>query len=304
MNNKLSLVILAAGIGSRYGGKKQMDAFTPYQETIIDFSLYSALKVGFNKFVFVIRESFEDEFKAHFDAKLKGKAEVEYVYQEINRIPEKYDNPERVKPWGTGHALLMTKDVIQENFAIINADDFYGDETFKLMAESLAEKNPNSCDFNMMAYILKNTISNFGSVSRGECKISAEGFLQNITERTHIEMINGQLMRKDEDEQLIPISGETKVSMNFWGFTPKCFEYVSELFFEFLETSYTSLNAEFYLPTIVNHMLNNRLADVEVLISNAKWFGVTYKEDKPAVEQAIKELKQSKVYPERLWKDD
>jgi choline kinase len=197
----------------------------------------------------------------------------------------------------------MAKDVVKENFAIINADDFYGDETFQLMAESLASKDQNSCDFTMMAYTLKNTISQHGSVSRGECNISSDGFLQGVTERTHIEKIKGQLMRKGEDAELIPISGEAMVSMIFWGFTPKCFEHVHALFVEFLETHHKSLKTEFYLPNIVNYLLENKLATVEVLRSNAKWFGVTYQEDKPAVEQAIQKLKQNKVYPEILWED-
>ncbi len=299
--NKPTLVILAAGMGSRYGGLKQMDAFTPEGDTIIDFSLYDALRAGFGKFVFIIRKSFEEEFKAIFNKKLEGKAEVSYVYQELDSVPKKYINPERTKPWGTGHALLMAKDAVKENFAIINADDFYGAEAFQVMAKSLAEKDKASYDFNTMAYLLKNTVSDHGYVSRGECQVDANGYLVDVTERTHIEKINGELMRKDDDGTFIPIDENTIVSMNFWGFTPKCFEFGGRLFETFLDTNKENLKAEFYLPSIVNEILKSEKASVEVLKSDAKWFGVTYKEDKVIVQKAIENLKERGVYPTKLW---
>jgi dTDP-glucose pyrophosphorylase len=298
---KPTLVVLAAGMGSRYGGLKQIDSFTPEGDTIIDFSLYDALQAGFGKFVFIIRKSFETEFKEIFNKKLAGKAEVDYVYQELENVPEAYVNPERTKPWGTGHALLMAKDAVQENFAIINGDDFYGKEAFQVMAESLMKKDKNSYNFNTMAYLLKNTVSDHGYVSRGECSVNDEGYLVDVTERTHIEKIDGKLVRKDDDGKLVPIDENTVVSMNFWGFTPKCFEFGYQLFEKFLEDNKENIKAEFYLPSIVNEILKSGKANVEVLKSDAKWFGVTYKEDKPIVQKAIEQLKANGVYPKNLW---
>jgi dTDP-glucose pyrophosphorylase len=298
---KPTLVILAAGMGSRYGGLKQIDSFTPEGDTIIDFSLYDALQAGFGKFVFIIRKSFEKEFKEIFNKKLEGKAEVAYVYQELENVPDKYINPERTKPWGTGHALLMAKDAVKENFAIINADDFYGKEAFEVMAKSLMEKNNESYEFNTMAYLLKNTVSDHGFVSRGECQVNEKGYLTDVTERTHIEKIAGKLMRKDDEGLFIPIDENTVVSMNFWGFTPKCFEFGEKLFEEFLESNKENLKAEFYIPSVVNEILKSGIASVEVLQSDAKWFGVTYKEDKEIVQKAIGELKKQNVYPRNLW---
>lgn len=299
--NKPTLVILAAGMGSRYGGLKQIDTFTPEGDTIIDFSLYDALQAGFGKFVFIIRKSFEKEFKEIFNKKLEGKAEVDYVYQELDKVPEKYVNPERTKPWGTGHALLMAKDAVQENFAIINADDFYGAEAFKVMAKSLSEKNKASYDFNTMAYLLKNTVSDHGFVSRGECEVNENGYLTGVTERTHIEKIDGELKRKDDNGEFIPMNENAVVSMNFWGFTPKCFDFGGKLFEEFLEETKADLKAEFFLPSIVNEILKSEKATVEVLQSDSKWFGVTYKEDKEIVQKAISDLKKQDLYPRNLW---
>lgn len=300
---KPTLVILAAGMGSRYGGLKQMDTFTPEGDTIIDFSIYDALQAGFGKFVFIIRKSFEKEFKQAFNKKLEGRAEVDYVYQELDMVPEQYINSDRTKPWGTGHALLMAKSVVKENFAIINADDFYGKEAFEVMAKSLSEKDKNSYDFNMMAYLLKNTVSDYGFVSRGECRVNDKGYLVDVTERTHIERIDGRLTRKDDDGHFIPIDENTVVSMNFWGFTPKCFEFGNRLFEEFLESNKGNLKAEFYIPSVVNEILKSGIAHVEVLKSDARWFGVTYKEDKDIVQNAIGKLKANHIYPKHLWKN-
>ncbi|MCL8006900.1 sugar phosphate nucleotidyltransferase [Gelidibacter japonicus] len=299
--NKPTLVILAAGMGSRYGGLKQMDSFTPEGDTIIDFSLYDALQAGFGKFVFIIRKSFEKEFKEIFSKKLKGKAEVDYVFQEFDSVPKKYIDPKRTKPWGTGHALLMAKDVVQENFAIINADDFYGREAFMAMAKFLSETDKDSYDFSMMAYLLKNTVSDHGYVARGECEVDKKGYLKDVTERTHIEKIDGELMRKDANGKFIPIDGDTIVSMNFWGFTPRCFEFGGELFDAFLEVNKNNPKAEFFIPYVINEILRSEKASVKVLKSNAQWFGVTYKEDKEIVQAAIGRLKEQGVYPTKLW---
>ena len=304
MQNKTkpTLVVLAAGMGSRYGGLKQIDSFTPQGDTIIDFSIYDALQAGFGKFVFIIRKSFEREFKEIFNPKLQGKAEVVYVYQELENVPKKYINPDRVKPWGTGHALLMVKDVVDENFAIINADDFYGREAFMAMAQALGATDKESYNFFTMSYLLKNTISDHGFVSRGECQVNEEGYLTDIKERTHIEKIDGRLMRKDENEHFVPIDENTVVSMNFFGFTPKCFAFAEDLFLKFLEENQESLKAEFYIPSIVNEMLQLDSVTVKVLKSDAKWFGVTYKEDKEIVQRSIDKLKSEHIYPMELWK--
>jgi len=298
---KPTLVILAAGIGSRYGGLKQLDTFTDEGDTIMDFSIFDALEAGFGKFVFIIRKNIEAEFKEVFNKKLEGKAEVAYVFQEVEYVPKKYVNPNREKPWGTGHALLMAKDVVNENFAIINADDFYGKEAFEIMAKSLKEIDSNSYNFNMMGYLLKNTVSDYGYVSRGECKVDAEGYLTDVTEQTHIEKINGNIIRKDENGVYVPIDENAVVSMNFWGFTPKCFEFGSQLFEEFLEENKNDLKSEFFIPLVVNEILKSGIASVKVLTSNAKWFGVTYKEDKELVQNEIEKLKKSNIYPSKLW---
>ena len=299
--SKPTLVILAAGMGSRYGGLKQIDSFSPEGDTIIDFSLYDALQAGFGKFVFIIRKSFEKEFKEIFNKKLEGKAEIAYIFQELENVPEKYINPERTKPWGTGHALLMTKTAVKENFAIINGDDFYGKEAFEVMAKSLSKKDMNSYDFNTMAYLLKNTVSDHGYVSRGECLVNDKNYLVDVTERTHIEKIDGKIIRKDDDGTYISIDENTVVSMNFWGFTPRFFEFGQALFEKFLEMNKENLKAEFYIPNIISDILKSSTATVEVLKSDAKWFGVTYKDDKPIVQKAIEQLKNKNIYPKHLW---
>lgn len=300
-NIKPTLVILAAGMGSRYGGLKQIDSFTPQGDTIIDFSLYDAVQAGFGKVVFIIRKSFEKEFKAIYNKKLAGKVTIEYVFQELENVPEKYLNPKRVKPWGTGHALLMTKDIVKENFAIINADDFYSKQAFEVIAEQLRNTDKNSYDFSMVGYSLKNTVSDNGYVSRGECTVNEKGFLTDVTERVRIEKIDGALKSEDENGKMIPIDEQTTVSMNFWGFTPKCFEFGDKLFSEFLEKNTENLKAEFYLPTIVNKMLETKKVSVKVLESGSKWFGVTYSEDKETAQKEINTLKQNGVYPTKLW---
>lgn len=298
---KLTLVVLAAGMGSRYGGLKQMDTFTSQGDTIIDFSIYDALQAGFQKFVFVIRKSIEKDFRATIDNKLKNKAEVKYVFQEVNNVPEKYKNSKREKPWGTGYAVLMTKNVVNENFAIINADDFYGREAFNDIAKQLIETKENNFEFCMVGYALKNTISENGYVSRGECFVNKEGYLTNVIERTRIETIDGFLKFEDEKGKMVSIDKETTVSMNIWGFTKNYFGYGEKLFLDFLEKNKENLKAEFYLPFIVNSLLASKKATVKVLKSKAKWFGVTYNEDKENVEKEIKKLKEAGVYPINLW---
>lgn len=299
--NKPTLVILAAGMGSRYGGLKQLDTFSPQGDTILDFSIYDAINAGFGKIVFIIRKNIEEAFKETFANKLKGKIEVEFAFQETSDIPKKYSNNHREKPWGTGHAVLMVKDIVKENFAVINADDFYGREAFEVMAKTLQKTNKNSYQFSMMGYVLKNTISEYGSVSRGECKVDENHFLTGITERTQIEKINGVLSYKNNEEQFIPIFENTIVSMNFFGFTPKYFDISEKLFDKFLAENYQHPKAEFFIPLVVNHLITNQIATMEVLTSNARWFGVTYKQDKEYVTSEIKKLKTKNIYPKDLW---
>lgn len=299
--NGPALVILAAGMGSRYNGLKQLDTFSPQGDTIIDFSIYDAIQAGFTKIVFVIRKELLQDFKDMFEPKIKGRVEVDYVFQELDKVPDEFIDKERKKPWGTGHALMLTKDVIQENFAVINADDFYGRKAFETMAESLKNTDPDSYKFNMVAYRLKNTVSEHGYVSRGECELSEDGLLKDVTERTHIETKGDEILVENDKGELENIDPDTFVSMNFWGFTPKCFEFGWDLFREFLEENRGKLKAEFYIPSLVNEMLKSDKVTVDVLISNEKWFGVTYRDDKPIVQSEISRLKEENVYPIKLW---
>jgi NDP-sugar pyrophosphorylase family protein len=299
--SKPTLVILAAGVGSRYGGLKQLDTFSEQGDTILDFSIYDAIQAGFGKVVFIIRKSIEEDFKAFFNPKLEGKIEVAYVFQEIDSIPDRFKDNNREKPWGTGHALLMAKDAVTENFAVINADDFYGRAAFEGVAEALRNTDKTSTAFNMMGYVLKNTISDYGFVSRGECSVDENNFLTGIVERTHIEKADGELKFKDNDGSLKPISEETIVAMNFFGFTPKYFDISGSMFEAFLENNYKEPKAEFFIPLVVNSVIVDKTATMEVLKSNARWFGVTYKEDKPYVTSEIQKLKDAGIYPKYLW---
>jgi len=297
---KLTLVILAAGIGSRYGGLKQLDKMSLEGDTIIDFSIYDAISSGFKKIVLVIRESFIEDFKRVFDAKLDGKVDIAYVCQELNAIPNEFRNNDRLKSWGTGHALLMAKKEIDGNFGVINADDFYSKEAFKTMAIKLQSIGEQSTNFLMIGYQLENTLSEHGFVSRGQCFVSDNGLLKKVIERTHIENIDSNIYYKDE-EKLVEIDGKTVVSMNFWGFTPKIFIFLEEEFYQFLKENNNHLKNEFFIPSVVDNLVKNDKATVEVLTSNSKWLGVTYKEDKEFVVAEISRLKDRGLYPKILW---
>ena len=299
---KHTLVILAAGMGSRYGGLKQLDKMSEDGDTIIDFSLFDAIEAGFKKVVFIIRESFEEEFKKIYDERLKGKAEVAYVCQELHKIPAGFDvDADRVKPWGTGHATLMIKEVVDGNFIVINGDDFYSKEAFKTIINELDNLDVNSHDMCMVGYNLKNTISENGFVSRGECFVNENQELTNIIERTHIEKIDGKIQRKSDEGDFVSMSEDTIVSMNFWGFTPKYLEALEEDFKLFLAARSKELKSEFFIPTVVNKIIETGKGSVKVLTSSAKWMGVTYAEDRPTVVKAIEKLKSDKVYPKNLW---
>jgi len=298
---KPTLLILAAGMGSRFGGLKQIEPIGPNGETILEYSVYDAIRAGFGKVVFVIRESFAEEFKARFEHKVAGKIRIEYVYQETNKLPEGFVlPPDREKPWGTGHAILMAKDIIKEPFAAINADDFYGKEAYEVISNYLT-KNIKTDKYGMVGYQLRNTLSDFGSVSRGVCVTDKDNNLTKITE-THKIRKEGNQFLSDADKNDSPqLDGNEKVSMNFWGFHPSIFKYIENQFIEFLNKNLTIPKSEFYIPFVVYELIQNGLVNVEVLSADSPWFGVTYKEDKPFVVQQIKELTEQGVYPQKLW---
>ena len=301
---KPTLLILAAGMGSRYGSLKQIDQLGPGGETIIDYSVYDAIQAGFGKIVFVIRRNIETEFKEVIINKYAGKIEVDYVFQELDILPEGYSLPEgREKPWGTGHAALVAKDAIKEPFALINGDDYYGTEAFKVMGEYLSNLTPDAKgDFSMVGFELKNTLSDFGYVSRGVCEANAEGNLATVVERTKIYKKDDGAVFEDEDGTEVNLSMDSLVSMNFWGFTPDMFEKGESLFKAFLDVRGTEMKSEFYIPSYVEQLISSGDAKVKVLSSRDKWFGVTYKEDKPTVMASLKALADNGTYPSPLWK--
>ena len=302
---KPTLLVLAAGMGSRYGALKQMDGVGPNNEAIIDYSIYDAIRAGFGKVVFVIRHSFADAFTAIFNKeRFGGKIEVEFVYQELDYLPEGFSVPEgREKPWGTNHALLMAAKAINEPFAVINADDFYGADAYKVIGEYLSKLGEESNHYCMVGYAVNKTLSENGTVSRGVCGINEEGFLTSIVERTKIERnAEGTIVFHDlgEDEAL---EEETPVSMNLFGFTPDYFTHSEEYFKGFLSSPeiQTNLKAEFFIPLMVNKLVGEGTSKLKVLSTTANWFGVTYQADKPQLVAKIEELIEAGVYPRNLW---
>ncbi len=300
---KPTLFVLAAGMGSRYGGLKQLDGLGPSGETIMDYSIYDAIKAGFGKIVFVIRESFAKDFSEQVIDKFKDIIEVETVFQDIANVPEGFTyNPEREKPWGTNHAVLMGKDVIKEPFAVINADDYYGQESFAILADFLRSVEGKKNEYCMVGYRVGNTLSESGSVSRGVCEVDENGNLTNVVERTHIEEKGGAIVFVDENGTEHALQANTPVSMNMWGFTPDYFDYSLEFFKEFLQTEGQKLKSEFYIPLAVNNLIVEGRATCKVLDTPSKWFGVTYAEDRPQVVLKINELVRKGVYPNQLYK--
>jgi choline kinase len=298
---KPTLLILAAGMGSRYGGLKQIEPVGPNGETILEYSVYDAIRAGFGKVVFVIRESFANDFKARFESKLASKIEIAYVYQELNKLPQGFILPEgREKPWGTGHAVLMAKDIIHEPFAAINADDFYGAEAYKVNANFLT-RSVSEDKYSMIGYQLNKTLSDFGSVSRGICKVDENNFLTKITETHKIRQENDIILCESESKETIEITDDETVSMNFWGFHPSVFENIENQFIEFLQSNIHIPKSEFYIPFVVFEMIRTGKAKVEVLKADSPWFGVTYQEDKPFVIEQIQKLTNQGVYPNKLW---
>lgn len=299
---KPTLFILAAGMGSRYGGLKQLDVVGPNGETLMDYSVYDALASGFGKIVFVIRHSFEKEFMKKIVAKYERIVQVEVVFQELDNLPKGFTlNPEREKPWGTNHALLMGENVIKEPFGIINADDFYGRQSFQLLAGQLKKMEGQKHSYCMIGYLLGYTLSERGSVARGICEIDNNNYLTQVVERTKIEIKHDVPRFLDDDGEWKNLSSSTPVSMNMWGFTPDYFELSKKAFIDFLNENQNNLKAEFLIPTEINKLI--KAGEVKVLLINtpSKWFGVTYAKDKPEVVQRIKDLIDNKVYPERLF---
>ena len=302
---KPTLLVLAAGMGSRYGGLKQLDGVGPNGETIMDYSIYDAIRSGFGKVVFVIRKDFENDFREKILSKYENHIPVELVFQSINDVPEGVKVPsERVKPWGTNHAVLMGKGVIKEPFATINADDFYGRESFEVLAKelsSLAEGSKNQ--YCMVGYRVGNTLSESGTVSRGICETNEEGLLTSVVERTQIGWnADHKVYYVDENGADQVISENTPVSMNMWGFTPEYFDYSEEYFINFAKANEGNLKAEFYIPLLVNDLVNSGTAKLKVLDTPAKWFGVTYAADRQGVVDKIAALVAAGAYPEKLFK--
>ena len=302
---KPTLVIMAAGMGSRFGGLKQLTPVGPNGQMIIDYSVYDAYKSGFKKFVFVIKKQIEKEFKEVIGNRLASKYDVEYVFQELDKLPKGFSVPEgREKPWGTGHAILCCKDVVKEPFMVINADDFYGAESYKVLADFL--KQEQKCDkmqFAMAAYILKNTLTENGSVSRGVASVDENGKLTGLVERTHIEIVDGKpAFSEDGGKTFESLDENTPVSMNAWGFSKDMLDHLEELFIDFLKTTAKEnpLKAEFYLPFAVNDMMAKGEAQTTVFKTNDKWYGMTYIEDKEDVVKAIADMTEKGVDPEKM----
>lgn len=298
---KPTLLILAAGMASRYGSMKQIDGFGPNNETIIDYSIYDAINAGFGKVVFIIKEEFAKDFKAIFDEKLSGKIEVDYVFQNFDL--KQFGIEEEIyreKPWGTAHALLSGRTVIKEPFCIINADDFYGFDAFKKMVDFLTT-DANDQTFAIIGYKIGNTLSEYGSVSRGVCQVNAQNELTEIVERTKIYKKDDKIVF-EEDGTETALDRETPVSMNFWGFTPAVFKVAEEQFRQFAIENKDKPKAEFFIPLVGEHLVNTQKAAFKVIPTDNQWFGVTYKEDKPLVQASIDRLIKDGEYPEKLWK--
>ena len=290
----ISLLVMAAGMGSRYGGLKQLDAVGPSGETIIDYSVYDAIQAGFNKVVFIIRKDFEDEFKSQITDKYTGKIQVEFAFQDLHDLPDGFTCPEgRNKPWGTGHAILAASDLIHEPFVAINGDDFYGRESFKVVADYYLS---GADDFSMVAFQLDKTLSTFGGVTRGLCTVKKEK-LDTVIE-------TGELQRTEQgvtSDRNIKLDGSEPVSMNVWGFTPVLFKYLKDMFVEFLNDEGNELKSEYLIPSVVNDLIKSGREDVHVLRSASSWFGVTYKDDRPFVMGEIQKLIDRGTYPKQLF---
>ena len=299
---KPTLLVLAAGMGSRYGGLKQIDTLGPNGETIIDYSIYDAIRAGFGKVVMVIRKSIEEDFKQVFLRKYSGKIEIEYVLQELDNVPAGVTySPERSKPWGTAHAVLMADGVINGPFCVINGDDFYGADAFSKMANFLAEQKNDIPSYCMVGYHLARTLSDYGFVARGICLTDSSDMLLKVTECTKIKRIDSVICYQDESENNQPLPENQIVSMNFWGFTPAYFKDLRVAFEKFIIANGNNLKSELYIPTVLSELIDTKKASVKVLSSTAEWFGVTYREDRQFVVDRLKALTEQGVYASPLW---
>jgi NDP-sugar pyrophosphorylase family protein len=297
---KPTLLILAAGMASRYGSMKQVDGFGPNGETIIDYSIYDAIKAGFGKISFIIREEFLDAFKAKFEPKLQGRVETDYVFQSYDLKPFGIDKTiERAKPWGTAHAVLAARNQVSEPFCVINADDFYGYDSFKKMAEFLTTEVADD-KYSIIGFQIDKTLSEYGSVSRGVCKVDDKGNMVEINERTQVYFKDGGVVYEEGGVET-PLPTDTRVSMNFWGFSPAIFKQSEPIFKKFVEANENNPKAEFFIPLVADELIKSGEASFKVIPTSSKWFGVTYKEDKPIVQKNISDLVNSGVYPENLW---
>lgn len=300
---KPTLVVLAAGMGSRYGGLKQLDGLGPSGETIMDYSIYDAIRAGFGKVVFIIRRSFEADFREKILSKYEGRIAVEVVFQDMDNLPEGFSVPEgREKPWGTNHATMMAKTAVNEPFAVINADDFYGRSGFAVLADKLREVAGESNKYCMVGYRVGNTLSESGSVARGVCEVDERGFLTGVVERTAIERnAEGKIAFTDENGVEQTLEENTPVSMNMWGFTPDYFTHSDAQFVDFLKATEGNLKAEFFIPLVVNKLVKEGTATCEVLDTPDQWFGVTYAADRDGVVAKIEALVAKGEYPEKLF---
>jgi NDP-sugar pyrophosphorylase family protein len=297
---KPTLVILAAGMASRYGGMKQIESFGPSGETIMDYSIYDAIRAGFGKIVFIIREEFSENFKAIFEPKLKGRVETGYVYQDLRSFMGDHTLPiERTKPWGTAHAVLCAREVVKEPFAVINADDFYGRDAFQ-KAYVFLTGECNDSTWSIIGYSLLKTLSDNGTVNRGVCEVDGQGNLLAIAERLNISMQDGVIVCDDQMEPR-ELSSEAQVSMNFWCFSPGVFNYSEKLFHEFLAKQISNPKSEFFIPIVADRFIREKAGSIQVIPTSSLWFGVTYKEDAPVVKQSVAELVNSGEYPSKLW---
>ena len=299
-----TLLILAAGIGSRYGGLKQADGVGPHGEAILDYSIYDAIKAGFKKVVFIIRKDIEKDMKEIFFDKWEDKVEIEYVFQETDTLPTGYSCPEgRTRPWGTGHAIWAAREKVREPFAVINADDFYGRESYRLASGFLSNmENLLQSRYCLVGYILKNTLSDHGFVSRAECRTEKQGKLVSITERLKIKREGEVIFFQGEDGARLELDENTVVSMNIWGFMPSLFEYLEEDLLKFLKENPGSLKAEFLLPDVIDRLIKSGQVEIPVLQTDARWFGMTYKEDREIVAGRLQELVGQGIYPSPIWR--
>jgi UTP-glucose-1-phosphate uridylyltransferase len=295
------LLILAAGLGSRYGGIKQMDKLGPSGESIIDYSIYDAIRAGFGKVVFVINKKIENDFKEIFEPKLKGKIKTEYVLQKVDNLPTGFKAPEnRKKPWGTAHAILAAKDVINKPFAVINADDFYGKNSYKAIVNFFAN-NQKETKFCMVGFQLGKTISESGTVSRGVCSIDKDAYLTKVVEHTMIQKVGNNIEFINDDNEINSLKKDMVVSMNFWGFTPLIFKFIYDGFKDFLKDNIDNPTSEYYIPTIVSDLIASNVTTVSVLENTDQWFGITYQEDRSSVVKSLNQLIKDGVYPNNIW---